>query len=288
MPVLPTTLHPPKFNREFTPEKWWLEDDPFLLGEGNFSGGELLNFGRVVRTCQCAPPNWYPLPTEKSLEILVRQRFFLGTSHLETSLTSWRLDSCLVQGNPLNSVDRLNLKQLLLEMVIITWIHSTLRFSLVVSRKSQFHFVWSWIEVMHSSCFTTSHFIATLRTPRDAKPLATRTWANLRIWKEHALEDWRLPPPAAQHYKLQIHLDLMADLPSSWTLANNDNLNAEVWDGRCLLSADKLSKHWGVLSLQKLALCSVFQAFWFIGRWFPQHLWFWPVGGACCPSWVYV
>ena len=22
----------PKFNSEFTPEKWWLEDDPFLLG----------------------------------------------------------------------------------------------------------------------------------------------------------------------------------------------------------------------------------------------------------------
>ena len=29
---------PPKFNSEFTPEKWWLEDDPFLLGFGNFSG----------------------------------------------------------------------------------------------------------------------------------------------------------------------------------------------------------------------------------------------------------
>ncbi len=27
-----------KFNSEFTPEKWWLEDDPFLLGLGNFSG----------------------------------------------------------------------------------------------------------------------------------------------------------------------------------------------------------------------------------------------------------
>ena len=28
----------PKLNSEFTPEKWWLEDDPFLLGFGNFSG----------------------------------------------------------------------------------------------------------------------------------------------------------------------------------------------------------------------------------------------------------
>ena len=37
---------PPKFN--ITPEKWWLEDDPFLLGFGNFFGeNELLNFGRV-------------------------------------------------------------------------------------------------------------------------------------------------------------------------------------------------------------------------------------------------
>ena len=38
---------PLKFNSEFTPEKWWLEDDPpFLLGFGNFSGA-MLNFGRV-------------------------------------------------------------------------------------------------------------------------------------------------------------------------------------------------------------------------------------------------
>ena len=29
------------------PEKWWLEDDPFLLGFGNFSGA-MLNFGRVL------------------------------------------------------------------------------------------------------------------------------------------------------------------------------------------------------------------------------------------------
>ena len=35
-----------KFN--IAPEKWWLEDDPFLLGPGNFSGeNSLLNFGRV-------------------------------------------------------------------------------------------------------------------------------------------------------------------------------------------------------------------------------------------------
>ena len=40
---------PWKFNSEFTPEKWMgLEDDPFLLGFGNFSGANLLlNFGRV-------------------------------------------------------------------------------------------------------------------------------------------------------------------------------------------------------------------------------------------------
>ena len=34
---------PGKFNSEFTPQKWWLEDDPFLLGFGNFSG-DMLNF----------------------------------------------------------------------------------------------------------------------------------------------------------------------------------------------------------------------------------------------------
>ena len=39
---------PPKFN--IAPEKWWLEDDPFLLGFGNFSGANsLLNFGRVIQ-----------------------------------------------------------------------------------------------------------------------------------------------------------------------------------------------------------------------------------------------
>jgi len=27
-----------KLNSEFTPEKWWLEDHPFLLGFDNFSG----------------------------------------------------------------------------------------------------------------------------------------------------------------------------------------------------------------------------------------------------------
>ena len=32
------SITPPKFNSEFTPEKCWLEDDPFLLGPGNFSG----------------------------------------------------------------------------------------------------------------------------------------------------------------------------------------------------------------------------------------------------------
>ena len=42
------TSTPPKSNSEFTPEKWWLEDDPFLLGFCNFSGvNSLLNFGRV-------------------------------------------------------------------------------------------------------------------------------------------------------------------------------------------------------------------------------------------------
>ena len=29
-------ITPSKFN--IAPEKWWLEDDPFLLGPGNFSG----------------------------------------------------------------------------------------------------------------------------------------------------------------------------------------------------------------------------------------------------------
>ena len=36
---------PLKFN--IAPEKWWLEDDPFLWGPGTFSGEtSLLNFGR--------------------------------------------------------------------------------------------------------------------------------------------------------------------------------------------------------------------------------------------------
>ena len=41
---------PPKFNSEFTPEKWWLKDDPFLLGPGNFSGAISLKlrWGRGV------------------------------------------------------------------------------------------------------------------------------------------------------------------------------------------------------------------------------------------------
>ena len=33
--------------RGVDPEKWWLEDNPFLVGVGNFSGGEVLKFGRV-------------------------------------------------------------------------------------------------------------------------------------------------------------------------------------------------------------------------------------------------
>ena len=40
-------LPPPKFN--IAPEKWCLEDKPFLLGPGNFSGSmSMWNFGRVV------------------------------------------------------------------------------------------------------------------------------------------------------------------------------------------------------------------------------------------------
>ena len=35
---------PPKI--KIAPEKWWLEDDPFPLGPGNFSGA-MLHFGRV-------------------------------------------------------------------------------------------------------------------------------------------------------------------------------------------------------------------------------------------------
>ena len=37
---------PPKFNSEFSPEKWWLEDKNVLLGRELFRG-ELLNFRRV-------------------------------------------------------------------------------------------------------------------------------------------------------------------------------------------------------------------------------------------------
>ena len=36
-----TRIHPPKFNSEFIPEKWWLEDDPFLLGPSNFFIGNV-------------------------------------------------------------------------------------------------------------------------------------------------------------------------------------------------------------------------------------------------------
>ena len=43
---LQQTITPPKFN--IAPEKFWLEDEPFLLGLGNFSGLLLLNFGRVL------------------------------------------------------------------------------------------------------------------------------------------------------------------------------------------------------------------------------------------------
>ena len=48
--------NPPKFNSEFSPEKWRLEDDPFLLGFGNFSGAKMFSllgnghiFGTVAR-----------------------------------------------------------------------------------------------------------------------------------------------------------------------------------------------------------------------------------------------
>ncbi len=40
--LLDTSL---KFN--IAPEKWWLEDDPFLSGFGNFSGAMLVS-GRVA------------------------------------------------------------------------------------------------------------------------------------------------------------------------------------------------------------------------------------------------
>ena len=42
--VLNYRLHPPppKFHSEFTPENWWLEADPFLLGPGSFSGANPL------------------------------------------------------------------------------------------------------------------------------------------------------------------------------------------------------------------------------------------------------
>lgn len=32
LPRLMQNATPPKFNSQFTPEKWWLEDDLFLLG----------------------------------------------------------------------------------------------------------------------------------------------------------------------------------------------------------------------------------------------------------------
>jgi len=39
-------MYTQKFN--IAPEKWWLEDDPFLLGHGNFSRA-MLNFRGVMK-----------------------------------------------------------------------------------------------------------------------------------------------------------------------------------------------------------------------------------------------
>ena len=58
-------LHPLKFNSEFSPEKWWLEDKPFLLGKVTFSGeNSLLNFrnygfrGCIKKTSACLGGSW--------------------------------------------------------------------------------------------------------------------------------------------------------------------------------------------------------------------------------------
>ena len=39
--------------QQLAPEKWWLEDDPFLLGFGNFSGANCETLGGVF-----AGPFW--------------------------------------------------------------------------------------------------------------------------------------------------------------------------------------------------------------------------------------
>ena len=52
---------PPKFN--IAPEKWWLEDDPFLLGPGNFSGAVPVKLRegkvgvKILRNSSCAFKN---------------------------------------------------------------------------------------------------------------------------------------------------------------------------------------------------------------------------------------
>ena len=64
----PTPLH---FNR-FAPEKWWLEDDPFLLGPGNFSGAFAVKLLKGKPSNFSFPylliPNhltWFCLPVKK-------------------------------------------------------------------------------------------------------------------------------------------------------------------------------------------------------------------------------
>ena len=44
---------PQKFNSQFTPEKWWLKDDPFLLGFGNSSGAIFVKLrGHIITNSQ--------------------------------------------------------------------------------------------------------------------------------------------------------------------------------------------------------------------------------------------
>ena len=50
---------PPKFNSEFTSEKWWLEDDPYLLGRELFRGYVKLR-GGILCFCKLIHGNGKP------------------------------------------------------------------------------------------------------------------------------------------------------------------------------------------------------------------------------------
>ncbi len=77
---------PPKFN--IAPEKWWLEDKPFLLGFGNFSGA-MLNFERVTlwELFDDLRENIHSSSTQGSMEFVS----VIGSTPKPHQLRIWRL-----------------------------------------------------------------------------------------------------------------------------------------------------------------------------------------------------